>query len=444
MGIPSLGSEYVAKGWSFIMKKSYLSIILCIAFVLGGVVLFRNVPGDDLASSYIACRLLVEGKDEHIYSHHPEYFHVVDDPEWETAAQQAGFTGFYHPFVQTPLWIWVLQPLCGSLSFPAFNLIFLVMGFLSLAGIVLIAGLLWVPRFLERPILVGSALLILALMTPTHYTAFLNQTQPLFILLMMLAVFFESRDQPILAGILLAIAASVKITPAALALFWLLTKRYRPAISFILSSALLAVLTIALLGTDIATAFTAELRRISDVMLVAYNNQSLAAWLGESLYPTANIFNWQMLPLPLFIKILSWGLVGASLLGAAAVYQLRSAPSRSLDAFTTATVLVASTIFAPIAWSHYYVILIIPIIILLDHGLRTRRYWMIAITCAAALLNIWPIALNPVEPNPNPVTILRGHFFSGVLFLGVLLLVAIYHVRHSRRGLVTSEVSEAG
>jgi hypothetical protein len=79
-------------------------LALYVAFLAYGLIGFLGAPGDDLSSSYIACRLLSSGSSSHLYDFHPELFHVVNSAAWVKTAADAQFQGFLHPYVQTPLW----------------------------------------------------------------------------------------------------------------------------------------------------------------------------------------------------------------------------------------------------------------------------------------------------------------------------------------------------
>ena len=381
------------------------------------------MPGDDLSSSYIACRILAEGKESHLYSYDPEYFHIIEDPVWVEIAEKTAFHGFLHPYVQTPLWAYILIPLCTAMNFQAFNLLFLVLNFISIAATVWLVAYQWAPSFLAKPLWLAGFLTVFSLMTPTYYMAFLNQTHPLFLFSTNLAVFLASRKKDLLSGLFLAIAAVIKLTPAIVAVHWLISGQRKSAISFLIWSIVLGILTPLVLGGETSVAYLSNLNRISNVLLVSYNNQSLAAWLYSSTYDLSDILDWRMYPLPTIAKILGICLTGLVVLYFIIVYKRKGKNLSSLEAVSVSSLLIASTIFTPIAWTHYYIILAVPLLIMIDHGLGARKLWLLIIVGIIVLLNIWPAAIDPVRHHLYPFTIIRSHFYSGIICLCILLIM---------------------
>ena len=104
------------------------------------------------------------------------------------------------------------------------------------------------------------------------------------------------------------------------------------------------------------------------------------------------------------------------------IYQRKQSDPVHLEAISVSSLLVASTIFTPIAWTHYYIVLLIPLLILIDSAVQMKRVWLIFAIILLMLLNIWPLAINPLNPQLYPFTILRSHFYSGIICLCALLI----------------------
>ncbi len=379
------------------MKKLWLTLLIFLLFIVINIIYYRNTPGDDLSSSYIACRLLGDGKSDHLYSFNPEYFHIIDDSAWVDMAQKTSFNGFLHPYVQTPLWAYILGPLCEAMNFPAFNLLFLALNFIAIAGTIWLTAYQWAPSFLSKPVWLAGFLAVFSLTTPLYYTAFLNQTHPLILFATILAIFLASRKQHILAGFALAVAATIKITPAIIVIYWLISGKRKSAGSFLAWWVSLNILTLLIFGVEISLDYLSNLNRISNVLLVSYNNQSLVAWLYSNSYNPSEILNWRMFSLPVTGKILGYGLLGLVVGCCIRAYRQKINNPNLLESTCVSVLLVASTIFTSIAWTHYYIILVIPLLVLLNLGLEARNSWLIFVICTMVLLNIWPIALDPVK-----------------------------------------------
>lgn len=381
-------------------------------FVFVAYSLFRywHAPGNDLSSSYFACRLLANGDGGHIYDFHPTLFNVVDTPAWITAASNAHFTGLLHPYVQTPLWAWGLQPLCTNLSFGAFSTVFLCAALLSLAVTIEIVARTWADKFLQPKVL---AILLLAVVvsTPFQYAMWLVQTHALFLMAAVLALYLAERDRPIWAGALLAVACAVKITPGLLLIHWLIGGRRHAALWFIVCSLALAVLTPAAVGIGLTLDYVQSMRRVSNVLLVSFNNQSLAAWLGYSQSISSEIGRWFMLPLTPALKAVC---MVASI--ASVVFSGWMSRRHERAGAAAAFALIGITLFSPIAWTHYFLCVIPAVMVLTNAG----GMWPLAIALVTVVLNSVPVAVDPIAPALLSVTVVRSHFISAVILLAAL------------------------
>ena len=82
--------------------------------------------------------------------------------------------------------------------------------------------------------------------------------------------------------------------------------------------------------------------------------------------------------------------------------------------------LIAVTIGASLAWSHYFLILGVPIMVLLD---RHWREWQFLVPIAAAVaLNFRPLALNQMQPFVGSGMV--NSFLLSALILTILLIAS--------------------
>jgi hypothetical protein len=401
----------------------WLIIFIFLFFIGANVFFFRAADGDDLSSSYIACRILTLGEKEHLYSHDSQYFHIVSDLLWSQIASETSFNGFLHPYTQTPLWAYSLIPLCKAADFQTFNLIFLILNFSAIAGTIWLTAHQWARIFLTKPLFLIGFLFIFSLMVPTYYMAFLNQTHPIFLFATVLAIYLAAKEKNLPAGLALSIAASVKLTPAIVAVHWLISGKRKSAFAFLIWSFVLSALSVIVLGWKTNLDHLFNLARMSNILLVSFNNQSLAAWLFGQRYGPSEIMYWRMFPLPAFAKIAGLGLILCVVAYFALKYH-REQNVEYLEVLSIASLLVASTIFTPIVWTHYYIILLIPIMFLIDWGIRSREKWAVIIAAVLISLNLWPLAIDPLHPEIHPFTILRSHFYAGMICLCTLIYVS--------------------
>ena len=404
-------------------------VVACFAVLL----IATRPPGGgvDLTSSYLGCRLFINGQTSHLYSQDTVSYQLVNDPVWKQATLGRGFAPgmALPPYVQTPLWGYALQPLCRSTEWPAFNEIFVVLLAFSFAAMLWMAARFWTPR-LFHPGWLAAVCAVLFIMEPLQYSMALTQTHILFIFMALVAVVVERRGHWAAAGLLLALAAAVKITPGLLLLYWLMNRRWKAAASFLVSSAALLAITIVATGRGTVLAWLASMSRVSKMLLVAWNNQSLAGWLMGGHYPEAELWTWHIFPLPPTVKALSLGLLIASAIAGGYIDWRLHARDASQPPYGAILTLTGATMFTPIAWSHYSVLLIVPVMMLLDAHLRRRSRALFAAAVSIVLLNVYFFFhLHQARLGIHLPYLVRVQFYAGVLALAAL--VALY-----RRGMV--------
>ena len=402
-------------------RDRWLILVLLVLFVALGLRVWWNADAEDLASSFVGCRLLAEGHPEALFNYDPDNFPGIGPGHiWQDFAVRGHFNGFIHPYVQTPLWGWGLQPLCTRVNFPVFSRIFCLLVMASFAGALWFIARYWAPT-LFHPLPVAVILVGLWASQPFQYAMFLMQTHALFFFLAIASLILAERNRPAAAGFLLASAAAVKVTPIFLVLYWLLTRRLRAAAWAVGWSAVLMAATVWAVGPHLVGTYFADLQRISRVLLVAENNQSLAAWWMGHYHPEDDVFDADIFPLPTPVRLTSMALtLGFTALGGwldRPRPTLRGEAAAARPPIGAMMALVAATIFAPIAWTHYSVILVAPLMVLVDQA-RRRRSWAIgAWAIVIALLNYPPLASDIIPMDLGTYALLRGQFYAGVLAL---------------------------
>lgn len=406
--------------------KERLSVVAVLAvFVVAGVVKYGRGTGDDLAASYVGCRIAAEGNAAHLYSYSPGVFaDIGPDAIWKVTARRGGFSGFLHPYVQTPLWAYALRPLCTGMSFAAFNLLFAVMTMVGMAASLWLIAARWAPS-LFHPAAMGIIVVALWLSEPFRYAMFLMQTHVLFFFLILAALVLAER-RPRAAGLLLAVAASVKITPGFLLLYWIITRRWRAAGWMVGWSAALLGATVLVAGRGLFAVYLAGLHRIAETLLVSLNNQSFAAWAMGRFYALDEIYDLQIFPLPAAVRFGSMGLLLACTVAGGMIDRRRVANAAPLGAMLA---LVGATIFSPIAWTHYFIVLVAPLMLLVEENRQLRSTWLWGMIAVMVMLNLQPLAPAIIENDVYPWTILRSHFYSGMLCMVGLIVAAFIQMR---------------
>jgi Glycosyltransferase family 87 len=380
-----------------------------------------NFPGDDFSSSYIASRLLSKNLNEYLYILHPKTYHLVENTVWLQTAKESGVDAFLHPYVQIPLLAWMIQPLANNLPYMTINRIFILLNLMSICGILVISGALWYPILLT-PKRFFIALLLLSITTPIVYSIFLNQTHPIIIFFVLLAVYFERNHKTVSSGVMLAISTIIKLIPGMIAVYWFFTGRLKNSLAFFFSMICLFIFNIIFIGVPTLVDFLLLVRRISGITLVSYNNQSILGSILSIHSDPKEIFNWTMYPVSALEKGINYFVMGFGVL--AIIYLRRKIKDPYWDSLADGmgwtAILILATIFSTIAWTHYFIILLFPILLLLEWIRRQKTYFMLLPVLIMYLLNVSPFAQNPLAPQLMPWVSTRSHLLAALLALACL------------------------
>ena len=387
---------YIHKLKSF-RGQQLLVFWLLTAFVAVTWISWHSSSGDDLSSSYFACRLMAKGNQDAIYSHDAKRFPIVRKPAWFSEAHDVGFKGFLHPYVQIPLFAASLRPLCMSMSFDAFNCLFVLINAISIAGMVWLSMKVLFPSVVS-PLPILGILLWLWFSNPFQYTMHLTQTHPIILLATLGALILAERKMEFLSGFLLACAVIIKITPVLLLVYWAINRKWKSIVWFLLAFIGFLLTSLALAGTALNFAFLSELKRISNVLLVSWNNQSFAAFVMGYYYPS-EVKDWFVLPLPSWLKLAGTCMALCTIALAGWLRRLGAE-----EGATVSIALIGMTIFASIAWSHYYILLIVPIAYLIKRAATLPMIWII-------------IAVLVLMTLDEPRNLLRPFFIAGLIAL---------------------------
>ena len=410
-----------------------LTLLLLALFVAFGSYRFawRDLPrGDDLASSYLGCRLLAHGLGDHLFSYDEDQFSDTgdDDDVWEHEADSGDYTSYHHPYVQTPLWAWSLRPLCQG-QWPLFERVFVVLALLSFAGCAWIAARFWSPSPGFGLLLTAVLLAWLWLSQPFQYAMYLGQTHVLFVLLTLAALVLAQRNYALAAGAALALAAGIKVTPAIFIVYWIANRRWKAAGAAVGFSALLLAGGYLAVGPALMHEYFDTLHRASRTLLLATNNQSLDAWWMARFYPRAEVDRFTILPLPAALRIGSeLLLLGLAVFGGYVDRVRQAAPAGAM------LTLVAATVLAPIAWTHYSIVLYAPLFVLVTQARALRWPLALAAALVAGALNVPPFAPDLVNTWWPVLAPLRAEFFACAL---TLVALAVTGCTLRRRTVVT-------
>lgn len=431
-----------------------LNLLVLAVFVLLTYIKYSGAIGlgDDLSSSYVGCVVMSEGEAlDHLYAHHPtDFASIGEDDVWLDAAQQGGFPGFLHPYVQTPLWAFLCQPICTRTTFASFKKIFTLLELLCFAATIWSIARYWTPS-LYNPIALAAICFLLAKSQPFQYAMYLLQSHIIFFCITIAGLILAEKRRPGLAGLLVAFAAAVKVTPVLLLLYWLVAKRWKAAAYMAGWLVLLSALTVFTTGLPLFRLYLAEVSRVGHVLLLSRNNQSFAAWWMSPFYPAGEVFRYTIHPLPRGLRLALAAAMMAFTAFGGWLDRSRSAldqPAPSFEGrlfgalpfgalpfgalpFGAMIALLSATIFAPIAWTHYFIVLVAPLMLLVQANLRRWSWPLTALIVAIVALNFRPLAAPVTEETIGSFALIRGQLLAGCMCLVALGWLAL---RTTRRG----------
>ncbi len=316
---------------------------------------------EDLSALYVAGHLWQSGQSQLIYAA-PEGFFGGAAASWGPVLRDLGIADRnVFPYVYPPLWAVLLAPLTGLLGPQGFaNAVTLVQVPMLAASVPLAARLLR-PAAMPLPVwtLLGIGVLVFGIQS---YLALWHNQPSITVTFLVLAAFVcVAENRPVAAGATLALAAAIKLTPAAFALVFLIDRQYRALAAFAIFGAALGLLSLALAGIGPHLAFLESLDAIRGAALVSAANVSLlpALMTAGSALGLAPPFDTQshmviLQPVP--------GWLGGALslaalaLTAAFLVALRDRPGpmrRGIGLFALSLILA---LFGPLGWLHYYLL----------------------------------------------------------------------------------------
>jgi hypothetical protein len=214
-----------------------------------------------------------------------------------------------------------------------------------------------------------------------------GQWDPIFLLLIAVAVFGVARARTALAAVSIGVAASVKPYPLLLIGYFLARRAWRTALLTVASLVVLLVAGALIVGFEETAAFVTRVLPASGATTAYADNQALGGVLARAIDD-------DLKPFPLrdaaFVDV-AIRLVALALFGLTVWLVARRPPGGPLDRALQLSVFVPLSILViPAAWTHYQAILLIPLSLLAvdqaRHRLREPVGWLLLAVAYIVLL----------------------------------------------------------
>ncbi len=297
---------------------------------------------------------------------------------------QAAFLTYINP-PTTALFFWPLS----FLPFPAAQTIFVL---LNNAAFLLAVGLLLYRLHASPPV----ALICVAVCTqiffyPIRQTFGLGQMNGILAAIMAAALVATLDRRDGWAGALIVLAASIKISPILLLGFFIAQRRTRVWLGAALSAALLIAVMIVTVGFEPLAYFVSSILPVVSRGSASYPNQSLLGAIYRFVVPADSInFQGAMSDYPLARSI--W-LALSAVLALTTLYMVARSKLSEPSAITVAlsTFIVLGLLIGSLAWDHYLLWLVVPVIALTVDWSNTR--WLRA-SIFWSIMSVSLIAIN--------------------------------------------------
>ncbi|GIX13750.1 MAG: hypothetical protein KatS3mg118_1709 [Paracoccaceae bacterium] len=364
-----------------------LAVMLALAFATALIVWQWDNTHRDLNAVYIAANFLAQGRPDLVYVATVDVFPDIASPEWQALQEGRACAPICaYPFVYPPVWAWLASPLATATTEQGFSNALLFINMPMLALVPLLAWRLWRPEMGAAKWTFRSIFLLF--FTTVGTIGIANNQPQLAVTFLMLAAFErEVAGFRRLGGVLLGLAAALKIYPILLALFWLRGgNRTSPAFAAG-TAAGFAVLSFAVAGVDLNLAFLETAAGLSSTLHPGSWNYSLPSafgWLDIDALRAARAAGEAWGP-----AVLAKGLGFAVLLGG--LWLIHARRSLGDDLWRRRTLLPAlfalACLFGPIGWAHYFIVPLLALQTLpLVYGPRGQ-----AMMLGLMLLAFWPL-----------------------------------------------------
>lgn len=363
-----------------------LAAMILLIWVVWTIAQMWGAPALDLTALYMAGRLWADGAPDLIYAV-PEGFFGAAPPHWQNRIVEYGLGGIsVTPFVYPPLWPPALAALARESSveqwFEAWRIVLVP----ALAACVPLAWRIAQPGLS----LVVTAVLAIGFLEVSHIPRFalsLGQPQILITALTLLAFERKQAGWSMLAGVLLALTASMKLLPAILALIFIVDRDWRAVTAFVVTGGTLFVVSLIVAGTQIHHAYAAALAEMESATLVSVYNPSVKALLGAMQYPQQAAS-----PLEVLWPLAGWVRVAGPVLFVAAIAVWLRQVTRLTDGQSNGRALLSlsliALVFAPLGWLHYYLlpVLLMPCLVPVMRPMRAMGMYLLVLLGSSSWL----------------------------------------------------------
>ncbi|WP_224501980.1 glycosyltransferase family 87 protein [Celeribacter litoreus] len=345
-----------------------------VAFMAWAFNTFWGGWAPDLSALYIAGHAYDIGAPDLVYQPASDPRDNSTPIAWKQLLQELGEADqVAYPYLYPPMLAKIAAPLTGLISPRDFFKIFLV------AQVTMLASMPWLGWRLAAPKNVSPGLLFLIgylfLFTSiASYTALVhNQLQITISFLILLTFNLYRRGFLITAGVLLALAASLKLSPAIFGILFLKDRAWKAAVAAVSSGAVFLAVSVSVAGWDMHLAWLSLLDWADHLTIISKINFSLEVLLYQSWHTLSGATS-----LGIGLDSPAWTAIAPKIILGLVLISVASRQKTPLP-LALLTVALATALFGPLGWAHYF---ILPLVLLPALFLRFSNIeaglWIIA------------------------------------------------------------------
>jgi len=360
-----------AAGGTFVETRGQsdwrLGIAVVAVWAVVAILLNWNSGSSDLAPLYLAGHALAEGRPDLVYASTQARVGMTP-PEWMALVHDLGDPWAHaFPYLYPPLWAKLMSWVTPSVAPVVFNHAVVAWHMLATALSILLAARIARPEGM-RPFVWCLVSVGLVQFTVFSQVAFhFNQPQITIMFLILLAFERLSAGRDGQAGLLLGLAAAIKILPGIFVLLFLLDRRWRAAAVFAATVAGLAALSVLLAGPALHSEYVVTLANVRTMVPLVPSNATLVSALVfladhaglamADLESGGGYFDAQTLPaLPWLLWVARFAFAGTALAFARRLAPLAQRPRIALGLLALS---IAIPLFGSMGWLHYYFLTIL-------------------------------------------------------------------------------------
>jgi hypothetical protein len=388
----------------------------------------------DFSPYYVAGQLLAEGRTPELIPQPADGFFTTSSKPYLEAFQKYFFpdsqvaTGWIYPAA----YAWLFRPFVGMDFITASRSWLLVNMLLSCAsiGLVLYAKP-WKGnpqfRFWRNAFIVFIGLTFQPILDNLWH----GNISALILFFFCLSYLLLKRGQYIWAGFVLGLIVPLKLTPALFILYFIWRKNWKFTLGAVAGSFVVVALTWMTAGFNGLVGYAAMiLEQLKAGGVAAFNNQSIAGFLLHVL-TKGDVNGWENVSVPLSVTIIRYilvfGMVGFT------VWIMRKRPENfgekeTAEDLDLSLLICVMLLASPITWYHYYVWLLVPLVVVFDRFLTTtpaQRHLVLFAVAYGLLVTQGFSQIRSFDPQSiQNVWLLRmllsSSFFGAMLFFGLV------------------------